>query len=148
MPTRSLGPLRRVARWVVDHHAGSAEALRDEDLATDQLREELLGLNGVGPATADALLLFALRRPVYPVDRATYRILIRHDWLDPTADYDEARAVVERQGPDDPSGLARLSDWLERVGREFCRAGVARCERCPLRPFLPEGGPSEPETFS
>ena len=58
-----------------------------------------LALNGVGPATADALLLFALRRPVYPLDRATYRILVRHGWLDPSADYDEARAVVERPAP-------------------------------------------------
>ena len=147
LPARSLGPLRRLARWLVERHKGSAEALRDEDVATDRLREELLALNGVGPATADALLLFALRRPVYPVDRASYRILVRHDWLDPTATYDEARAVIERPAAGDPDVLARLSVWLERVGRDCCRAGVARCDRCPLQPFLPEGGPREPETF-
>jgi endonuclease III related protein len=147
LPARSLGPLRRLARWLVERHKGSAEALRDEDVATDRLREELLALNGVGPATADALLLFALRRPVYPVDRASYRILVRHDWLDPTATYDEARAVIERPAVGDPDVLARLSVWLERVGRDYCRAGVARCEHCPLQPYLPEGGPREPETF-
>ncbi|MBV8609576.1 MAG: endonuclease III, partial [Singulisphaera sp.] len=134
LPARSLGPLRRLARWLVERHKGSAEALRDEDVATDRLREELLALNGVGPATADALLLFALRRPVYPVDRASYRILVRHDWLDPTATYDEARAVIERPAAGDPDLLAQLSVWLERVGRDCCRAGVARCERCPLQP--------------
>ncbi|MBV8313832.1 MAG: hypothetical protein JOZ53_02745 [Planctomycetaceae bacterium] len=147
LPARSLGPLRRLARWLVERHKGSAEALRDEDVATDRLREELLALNGVGPATADALLLFALRRPVYPVDRASYRILVRHDWLDPTATYDEARAVLERPAAGDPDVLARLSVWLERVGRDYCRAGVARCEHCPLQPFLPEDGPREPEMF-
>ncbi|MBV8382799.1 MAG: hypothetical protein JOZ63_09335 [Planctomycetaceae bacterium] len=147
LPARSLGPLRRLARWLVERHKGSAEALRDEDVATDRLREELLALNGVGPATADALLLFALRRPVYPVDRASYRILVRHDWLDPTATYDEARAVIERPAAGDPDVLARLSVWLERVGRDYCRAGVARCEHCPLQPFLPEDGPREPEMF-
>jgi endonuclease-3 related protein len=135
--------LQRLARWVVDDHEGSVESLQQAPTAL--LREELLGLNGIGPASADAILLNALRRPVYPVDRATYRILVRHGWLDPTAEYDEARDVVESQCPDDPDGLFRLSAWLERVGREACRPSVWKCERCPLRPFLPDGGPREPE---
>ena len=143
---RAVGPLRRLARWLVERHHGAADALRAGEVATDQLREELAGLNGFGPATADALLLFALRRPVYPLGRATYRIFLRHGWLDPTIEYDEARALVERPARDDPDALARLADGLERVGREFCRASIAKCDRCPLRPVLPEGGPIEPDT--
>lgn len=141
-----LAPLRRLSRWLVELHHGSAEDLADREgpVSSERLREELLAVNGIGPATADALLLFALRRPVYPVDRATYRILARHGWIDPDAGYDEARAVVERLAPDDPETLARVSLWFDRVGRDACRAGVARCERCPLRPFLPEGGPIDP----
>ena len=84
---------------------------------------------------------------MYPLDRATYRILIRHGWLDSSADYDEARDVVERPWAGDPVTLARLSDWLARIGSEFCRVRVAKCDRCPLRGFLPEGGPVEPEGF-
>jgi endonuclease-3 related protein len=143
---KALGPLRRVARWLVERHHGAADELADPAglVATDQLRDELAAINGIGPATADALLLFALRRPVYPLDRATYRILVRHGWLDTTADYAEARDVVERLAPDDPTTLALLSAWLERVGRDFCRLAVAKCDRCPLRPWLPEGGPLEP----
>jgi endonuclease III related protein len=144
LSSRAIAPLRRLARLLVDRHDGSAESLRQGSPPTDWLREEIAGLNGIGPATADAILLFALRRGTYPVDRATYRVLIRHDWLDPSADYDEARAVVERLGPDDPDGLARLSRWMERVGRDYCRVGTPRCEQCPLRPVLPEGGPREP----
>jgi endonuclease-3 related protein len=147
-PARALGPLRRLARWLVERHHGSADALRAGEVATETLREELAQLNGIGPATADALLLFALRRPVYPLDRATYRIFLRHGWLDPATEYDEARAVVERPAGDDPDALARLADGLERVGREFCRARVAKCDRCPLRPFLPEGGPIEMDADS
>jgi endonuclease-3 related protein len=130
-----VGPLQRLARWVAGR--GSAEAL--DDISTGRLREELLGVNGIGPASADAVLLLALRRPVFPVDRASYRVLVRHGWLDTSADYEEARAAWERPAGDDPGTLARLAAGLEQVGREFCRASVARCERCPLRPLLPTG---------
>ncbi len=144
LSARAIAPIRRLARLLVDRHGSSAEPLRRGSPPTDPLREELAGLNGIGPATADAILLFALRRVTYPVDRATYRVLIRHGWLDPSADYDEARGVVERVSPDDPDGLARLSRWMERIGRDYCRVGSPRCEHCPLRPVLPEGGPREP----
>jgi endonuclease III related protein len=145
LAARGLAPIVRLARWIVARHHGSAEEIGSGAIATESLREELAHLNGIGPATADALLLLALRRPVYPLDRATYRILVRHGWIDPSADYDEARATVERPCPDDPDTLARLSSWLERVGRDFCRVRAPKCDRCPLHPFLPEGGPIEPE---
>jgi endonuclease III related protein len=142
----ALAPLHRLARWLVELHHGTADELAGPDslVSTAQLREELLTVNGIGPATADAVLLFALRRPVYPIDRPTYRILARHGWIDSDTGYDEARDVVERLAADDPATLERLSSWFEQVGREFCRAGGPKCERCPLRPFLPESGPVEP----
>ena len=143
VPARGLASVHRLARWLVERQHGSADAIGEGEIATEALREELSSLNGVGPATADALLLLALNRPAYPLDRATYRILFRHGWLDPSADYDEARARVEALCPDDPATLARLSDWLARVGREFCRLAAPKCDRCPLRPFLPDGGPIE-----
>lgn len=139
---RSLRPLVKLARWAA---ADGFDAERSAAASTEALREAWRGLNGVGPATADVLLLFALGRSTYPVDRATYRVLTRHGWLDPSADYDEARAVAEAIAPDDPASLARLSVAMERLGRDFCKPGSPRCDRCPLRPFLPEGGPRQPE---
>ena len=138
-----LGPIMRLASWLVDGHDGSTEAL--DGVSTDQIREEWLALNGIGPASADALLLYGLGRAAYPVDRASFRIAARHGWVDPWSEYDEGRAVFERMAPDDPAGLDRLSSWLTRVGRDFCKPGKPRCERCPLRPFLPEGGPRDAE---
>lgn len=140
---KAVRTLQTLARWLVKEHDGSAEALAD--VPTERLRDDLRGLSGIGAATADAILLFALGRPAYPVDRATYRILMRHGWLDPGAEYDEARDTVEQLGAGDATALACLSSWLERVGREACRPSVAKCDRCPLRPFLPPDGPREPE---
>jgi endonuclease-3 related protein len=143
LPEPAVQRLKRLARWLVEEHQGNPETL--ESVSTSQLREELLAVSGIGPASADAILLFALDRPVYPVDRATYRILARHGWIDPNSEYDEARDLIERQAPDNAAALARLSGWLERVGHDACRARVAKCDRCPLKPFLPEGGPREAE---
>ncbi len=135
---RLLALLGRLALW----YAERAESF--DGTSTEALRDGLLAINGIGPATCDAILLFALNRPVYPVDRASYRILARHGWIDPTSSYDEARDVLERPADGDPQCLVDLSHWFVRLGKECCRPTVARCDRCPLREFLPEGGPIEP----
>lgn len=138
--SRHIGPLRQLALWATKRGDSLTTA------PTETLREELRGLRGIGPATADAILLFALEdRPTYPVDRATYRIFVRHGWIDPTAEYEEARAAARRLGGDNTVQLRCLSSDLERIGAEFCRVTLARCERCPLRPWLPEGGPRQPD---
>lgn len=136
-PPKWLSTLSRLADW-------SAAHVEDLDTApTELLREELLALRGVGPATADTILLRALGRPIAPVDRGTYRVLVRHGWIDPTAEYDEARDAIESGSAG--GDLGALVSGLQRIGAEFCRATVPRCERCPLRPFLPESGPISPD---
>ncbi len=140
LAAKALLPLQKIARWVSERDF-SAEAVAR--LSTEALRDSWRGLRGVGPATADALLLFGLGRATYPVDRASYRIMVRHGWLDSSSDYDEARSTLEALAPDDPSGLAQVSLAFEKLGRETCKPGTPRCEPCPLRPFLPESGPVE-----
>ena len=143
---KALLPLRKLGRWIAELHQGAVDEIAGEDsgVSASQLREELLALNGIGPPTADAILLLALDRPVFPLDRAGYRILVRHGWIDNTADYDEARDVVERLAGDDPSTLKAIVDWFDRLGSNFCKTTVPKCDKCPLRPFLPETGPVDP----
>jgi endonuclease III related protein len=63
---------------------------------TKKLREELLNLHGVGPETADSVLLYAGNHPVFVVDAYTRRILGRHEILPEKAAYDEIRELLER----------------------------------------------------
>ena len=63
---------------------------------TEQLREELLGLNGVGPETADSILLYAGNHPVFVVDAYTRRILDRHGILPEKTEYEEIREFFQR----------------------------------------------------
>jgi endonuclease-3 related protein len=148
---QSVAPLSNLARWVVEHHGGRVDSLFNPDRSTDWLRGELAAIRGIGLATADAILLFALKRPSYPVDRATFRVLVRHEWLDPSASYDEARDLMVSQAAqqgDVPDGeaanrLIDLARGMGQLGRRFCRAAAPRCDGCPLEAVLPEGGPRE-----
>ncbi len=62
---------------------------------TNELRDELLGLNGIGPETADSILLYAANHPVFVVDAYTRRILDRHQIIEPSAGYEEIRHLFE-----------------------------------------------------
>ena len=145
LPARSATLLVRLARWY------SKVFGNDDDLVHDPaarklagLREELAAINGVGLATADAILL-AMGQPVYPLDRATYRILVRHGWIDPATEYDQASELLSRQAAGNSEEITRLSTWLVQVGRQFCGPRSPKCQRCPLRCVLPGQGPLEPD---
>jgi endonuclease-3 related protein len=152
----SIAPLKYLARWVLEHRdtgnfPGECDDPDELSLPLGLLREELGAIKGIGPATADAIVLFALKRPSYPVDRASFRVLVRHGWLDSAATYDEARdLLVERamHGADEleekaVTALSDVSHGMELLGRKFCRAAAPHCVGCPLEHLLPEGGPRE-----
>jgi len=147
----AIAPLKQLARWLVDHHGGRVDSLFDPHRSTDWLRGELAAIKGIGPVAADAMILHAMKRPSYPVDRATFRVLVRHGWLDRAESYQEARDLlidlaIDRADPprEDPADLLRnLAAGMEQLGRRFCRAAAPRCGGCPLESVLPEGGPRE-----
>lgn len=135
--------LQRVAAWYRDHRDDlEFEPGPGEDRPSFP-HDELSAINGVGRATADAIALHVFGVPIYPVDRATYRILVRHGWIDPTADYDEASQAVVAAAEGDAALLAGVSDAFAGIGRRYCKATGPRCELCPLKSVLPDDGPIE-----
>ena len=96
------------------------------------LRRELLRVPGLGPETADAILLYAAHRPVFVADAYARRVLARHRLLPRRAGYEAARAGVEAHLPSDPALFNELHALLVAVGKAHCRA-VPRCDGCPLR---------------
>jgi endonuclease III related protein len=98
---RSSGYFRQKARrlkifvaFLDAHYGGSLNRMFAQP--TQKLRDELLALNGVGPETADSILLYAGQRPVFVVDAYTRRILDRHGILPSSASYDEIRLLFQR----------------------------------------------------
>jgi endonuclease-3 related protein len=141
-PQRAVAVLQRLARWY--HERGIDDSANA--ISTETLREELNAINGIGPGTADELLSRGLGRPAFAVNRAAYRILLRHGWIDASCSYDDARDLIESFAPENGPLLATLSQGFESIGAHYCRVSVAKCERCPLRPLLPDGGPIQPES--
>jgi endonuclease-3 related protein len=85
--------LKDFMTFVDARHDGSLEAMLATP--TQQLREELLARKGIGPETADSILLYAGHHPIFVVDAYTRRILERHDAIGAKAKYDEIRQLVE-----------------------------------------------------
>jgi endonuclease-3 related protein len=137
--------LKRLAAWCADAFSDATDPAENPVPPTSRLRADLLAIHGIGQATADAILL-ALGRPRYPVDHSAYRILVRHGWIDPSAVYDEVHDLLTGRARQDPAEIARLSWWLGAVGHHYCGRSSPKCERCPLREFLPETGPLEPDS--
>jgi endonuclease-3 related protein len=98
--------------------------------ATGELRPELLALNGVGPETADSILLYAGNHPVFVVDAYTRRILDRHGILPATAPYEEIRALFERAlAPELPSATAVAAAQSGLSGAAHPPSRVSRMAR-------------------
>ncbi len=106
---------------------------------TAELREKLLGVFGIGPETADSILLYAGGHPIFVVDAYTKRVLMRHGWAGANAKYEEIRELVEANFERDVARYNEFHALLVQVGKNWCRPRAARCEECPLSGFLKEG---------
>lgn len=125
--------LRAFTSWLMERYGGSVRRM----LATppDRLREDLLGVSGIGPETADSILLYAGGHPVFVVDAYTRRFLVRHGWLKEGATYDETAEVFTRELPRDTALFNEYHALIVALGKTYCRA-TPRCEACPLRKWL------------
>jgi endonuclease-3 related protein len=124
-------------RLCTDFGGDVARALSRRD---DEARGWLLSVPGIGPETADVILLYAAHRPVVVADAYARRILVRHGLLRHGASYDEAQQVLSAHLPSDPE---LLGEWHARVV-DLCRAHCRiqpRCAGCPLAWHLRPGHP-------
>jgi endonuclease-3 related protein len=134
--------LQNLLALLVERYDGSLEAMFATPI--DTLREELLSVHGVGPETADSILLYAGNLPTFVVDTYTHRVLARHGWIGFDADYHAIKEHFESRLAADCQLFNEYHALLVRVGHEHCRK-TPKCESCPLAEMLPEGGPLEPD---
>ncbi|MFZ2604067.1 MAG: endonuclease III domain-containing protein [Candidatus Omnitrophota bacterium] len=97
------------------------------------LREELLAVNGIGPETADSILLYALNKPVFVVDAYTKRIFSRHNLIKEDAPYNEAQNFFLKRLKEDTQLFNQYHALLVKLGKDFCLKNKPRCEICPLK---------------
>jgi endonuclease-3 related protein len=99
-----------------------------------RLRSELLAVKGIGPETADSILLYALEKPAFVVDAYTFRILSRHNLAPDPCSYEELQAIFTAALPPDPALYQEYHALLVRTGKDCCRPRP-RCAACPLAGF-------------
>jgi endonuclease III related protein len=132
--------LKTLIAYLDERHGGSLARMFTQPV--EQLRPELLALNGVGPETADAILLYAGKLAVFVVDAYTKRIFERHGITSAGAKYEQVRNQVETAfaSVDSSSQLAdhynEFHALLVQVGKDYCGT-VANCHGCALKRLLP-----------
>ena len=128
--------LRSFAERVLSSPGGTIECFLAGDAET--VRRRCLGVWGVGPETADAIVLYAARLPTFVVDAYTRRLLARLGGALPEGYEPARRMLLEATGDD----VTRLGEWHALVvahGKARCRARSPRCEGCPLFVACPTG---------
>lgn len=125
--------IKAMADTIQDRFGGSLNRLFALD--TPALRKELLSWTGIGPETADSILLYAGKRPAFVVDAYTKRFLVRHGWCSETASYSEIAKMFTERLPPDVQLFNEYHALIVRLGKEHCKT-KPQCEGCPLSIYL------------
>lgn len=137
--------LKTFVAFLYRHYRGSLDRLFARP--TDALRPQLLHLRGIGPETADCILLYAGKHAVFVVDAYTRRIIERHLLL-PVArqatskSYEQLRAFFESQLPRNHQLFNEFHALIVKTGKDHCFKSNPSCELCPLGLYLPASGNS------
>lgn len=99
--------------------------------SSHELREQLLKVKGIGPETADSIMLYAGDKLTFVVDAYTRRIFSRIGMIDKNLSYEEIKDFFERNLPEDLELYNEFHALIVKLGKEYCRTAPL-CERCPL----------------
>lgn len=122
--------LREFLKFLIGSYGASLKEMSLADTLT--LRGQLLGVKGIGPETADSMLLYALDKPVFVVDAYTKRILARHSFIKEDASYDAIQNLFMKRLKNEVKLFNEYHALLVRLGKEFCLKNKPKCGVCPL----------------
>ena len=122
--------LKNLFQMIQDEFEGDISLMLQTD--TETLRRKLLSVKGIGPETADSILLYAAERPVFVVDAYTYRVLSRHNLIPEDFGYDDIQEYFMDNLDPDTKVFNEFHALLVCVGKEFCKKSKPRCNGCPL----------------
>jgi endonuclease III related protein len=137
--------LKSFVNFLYDAHAGSLTRMLASP--TPILRDQLLALRGIGPETADSILLYAGKHPVFVVDAYARRILERHGHASPKVPYDEIRKLFESSLPVNHRVFNEFHALIVHTGKGYCRKRNPLCSQCALRTFFPLATETWPATL-
>jgi endonuclease-3 related protein len=126
--------LRAFLRYYVADYGGRVAAFSNKQ--TQTIRKELLSIFGIGPETADSILLYALGRRVFVIDTYTRRILSRHGIIEYDLPYDALQQRIQKNLPASVKLYNEYHALLVKTGKEYCKKNEPLCSTCPLGAML------------
>ena len=126
--------LKNFIRFVSEGFDGNIVAFLNRPI--DKLRYDLLLVNGIGPETADSIILYAAKKPTFVIDAYTKRIFLRHKLIKEPTDYETLRDFCQIHIPKNTKLWNDYHAQLVAVGANYCKP-TPRCDNCPLQKFLP-----------
>lgn len=128
--------IKQVSRIILENFRGSVQAILS--LPFEKARKTLIQMPGIGPKTADVLLLFSAAQPTIPVDTHVNRVSKRLGFASANADYEAVRSSLQ--------SLYEQRDYLAvhvlliAHGRRYCKARKPLCKQCPVNKYCPSRG--------
>lgn len=130
--------LKRLAEFLITEYGGEPHNLRGGDLAKQ--RAQLVAINGIGPETADAILLYVAGQPIFVVDAYTRRIFYRLGWVEENVSYDELQRLFMDNLPHDVALFQEFHALLDVHCKRICTKRAPKCEICPLKRICAKRG--------
>jgi endonuclease-3 related protein len=122
--------VKAFVNFLFDEFDGDLKRMGRERLG--ELREKLLGVRGIGPETADSILLYGLKKPIFVIDAYTRRILLRHGMITEKASYEEVQRLFMDHLPLDEKLFNEYHALLVHLGKTVCKK-IPRCDICPIK---------------
>jgi endonuclease-3 related protein len=125
--------LKSFVRFLMKQYGGSMKKMMKEDI--NSIREELLGVHGVGPETADSIILYALDKSVFVIDAYTKRVLSRHGIGQQDESYERFQKLFHDAFDADDSQTQLFNEFhalFVAVGKTYCKPREPLCDKCPL----------------
>jgi endonuclease-3 related protein len=122
--------LKAFVNFLFEHYDGNLNRMKKEEIIT--LREKLLGVKGIGPETAESILLYGLKKPIFVVDAYTQRVLSRHGLISERAPYEEVQKLFMDHLPLDKKLFNEYHALLVHLGKNVCKK-IPECDICPLK---------------
>ena len=123
--------LREFLNFLFKNYNGSLKKMFSRPL--EDLRKEVLSIKGIGPETADSILLYAGGYPTFVVDAYTKRIFSRQKLLSKDADYHTVQKIFVENLKKDVQLYNEYHALIVRLGKDFCKKTKPRCEICPIK---------------
>ncbi len=125
--------IKQLSKIIFEKFHGNLKSILS--LPFEEARKTLLQLPGVGPKTADVVLLFCAEKPTIPVDTHVNRVAKRLGLAPANGDYEMVRESL--QSFYNPKDYLPIHVLLILLGRKYCRARNPLCKQCPLNTLCP-----------